>query len=156
MRHCLLDSSFMIDLLNEISDARAGPAKAWLQRNASARLWITPVTMAEVLEGSRDPAAVTDYLTRYAWQGIHRVHARRVAELQRRAAQRLGENDPWGPCWSDTIVRRFSVWAPRMTIIARSLRRPPDWQPRYASSTARYKYRRHQDFFFSMSLTLPG
>jgi predicted nucleic acid-binding protein len=95
MRHCLLDSSFMIDLLNEISDARAGPAKAWLQRNASARLWITPVTMAEVLEGSRDPAAVTDYLTRYAWQGIHRVHARRVAELQRRAAQRMGENDAW-------------------------------------------------------------
>jgi predicted nucleic acid-binding protein len=58
-------------------------------------LWITPVTMAEVLEGSRDPAAVTDYLTRYAWQGIHRVHARRVAELQRRAAQRMGENDAW-------------------------------------------------------------
>lgn len=58
MRKCLLDSSFVIDLLNEIADGKAGSASSWLKRNPAARLWITPVTLAEVLEGAEDPEAV--------------------------------------------------------------------------------------------------
>ena len=95
MRKCLLDSSFLIDLLNEMAAAQAGPALNWLGRNALAHLWITPVTMAEVLEGAEDPEAVRAYLARFSWQGIHRVHADKVALRQRRAAHRLGENDAW-------------------------------------------------------------
>ncbi len=95
MKRCILDSSFLIDLLNELADGLAGPAVRWLQRNPSAQLWITPVTVAEVLEGARDPEAVKAYLARYAWQGIHRIHAERVAIRRTRAAQRLGENDAW-------------------------------------------------------------
>ena len=95
MRKCLLDSSFLIDLLNEIAEAQAGPALNWLGRNALAPLWITPVTMAEVLEGAEDPEAARAYLARFSWQGIHRVHADKVALRQRRAAHRLGENDAW-------------------------------------------------------------
>lgn len=95
MRKCLLDSSFLIDLLNEMAADQPGPALSWLQGNAAARLWITPVTMAEVLEGAEEPQAVRDYLTRFSWQGIHRVHADRVAVRQRRAAHRMGENDAW-------------------------------------------------------------
>jgi predicted nucleic acid-binding protein len=95
MTHCVLDSSFLIDLLNEIADGESGPALSWLERNSSARLWITPVSMAEVLEGAQDPEAVKSYLGRYAWQGIHRIHAEKAASRQRRAAQRLGENDAW-------------------------------------------------------------
>jgi hypothetical protein len=52
---CLLDSSFLIDLLNEIAAGDAGSAHEWLRRNAAAELWISPVTLAEVLEGARDP-----------------------------------------------------------------------------------------------------
>jgi len=95
LRKCVLDSSFLVDLLNEIAAGEPGPALYWLQRNASAHLWITPVTMAEVLEGAQDPEAVRSYLARYSWQGIHRVHADKVASLQRRAAHRMGENDAW-------------------------------------------------------------
>ncbi len=95
MRKCVLDSSFLVDLLNEISQGEPGPALNWLQRNPSARLWITPVTMAEVLEGAQDPEAVKAYLARYSWQGIHHVHAERVASRQRPAAHRMGENDAW-------------------------------------------------------------
>lgn len=95
MRKCLLDTSFLIDLLNEMAAAQAGPALTWLGRNALAHLWITPVTMAEVLEGAEDPEAVRAYLARFSWQGIHRVHADKVALRQRRAAHRLGENDAW-------------------------------------------------------------
>jgi predicted nucleic acid-binding protein len=95
MKKCLLDSSFVIDLLNEIADGEHGPASDWLQRNPSAKLWISPVTMAEVLEGADEPEAVKAYLSRYSWQGIHRAHADKVATRQRRATHRMGENDAW-------------------------------------------------------------
>jgi hypothetical protein len=38
---CLLDSSFLIDLLNEIAAGEAGLAHKWLRRNAAAELWIS-------------------------------------------------------------------------------------------------------------------
>jgi predicted nucleic acid-binding protein len=95
MKKCLLDSSFLVDLLNEIASAQAGPATSWLRRNSSAHVWISPVTMAEVLEGAEEPTVVRTYLARYSWQGIHRAHADKVALRQRRASHRLGENDAW-------------------------------------------------------------
>jgi predicted nucleic acid-binding protein len=101
VKTCLLDSSFLIDLLNEIAAGDAGSAHRWLRRNASAELWISPVTLAEVLEGAGDPDAVKDYLRRYSWQGIHRVHADKVALMQRRAVRRMGENDAWQAALAD-------------------------------------------------------
>ena len=101
MKTCLLDSSFLIDLLNEIAAGDAGSAHRWLRRNASAELWISPVTLAEVLEGAVDPEAVKDYLRRYSWQGIHRVHADKVALIQRRAVRRMSENDAWQAALAD-------------------------------------------------------
>ena len=95
MRKCLLDSSFLIDLLNEMADGVEGPAFAWLKRNEKAQLWISPVTVAEVLEGASDTRAVKAYLARYSWQGIHRVHAESVALRQQRSSRRMGENDAW-------------------------------------------------------------
>jgi predicted nucleic acid-binding protein len=95
VRNCLLDSSFLIDLLNEMADAREGPATSWLKRNEKSRLWISPVTMAEVLEGAAHPQTVGAYLARYSWQGIHRVHAEKVALRQGRSSNRMGENDAW-------------------------------------------------------------
>lgn len=94
MKHCLLDSSFIIDLLNEIASGKSDVALDWLRRNGAAALWISPVTLAEVLEGADDPDAVKDYLRRYSWQGIHRVHADLVATSQR-SSRRMGENDAW-------------------------------------------------------------
>lgn len=95
MKKCLLDSSFVIDLLNEMAEDREGAAFAWLRRNRKSQLWISPVTLAEVLEGAEDGAAVKTYLGRYAWQGIHRMHAERVAIHQKRSSRRMGENDAW-------------------------------------------------------------
>jgi predicted nucleic acid-binding protein len=91
----LLDSSFVIDLLNEIADDSKGPALEWLERNEKAQLWISPVTVAEVLEGASDARVVKSYLARYLWQGIHRVHAEKVAVRQKRSSRRMGENDAW-------------------------------------------------------------
>ncbi len=103
MKACLLDSSFIIDLLNEISANAPGAAHAWLKRNLTAQLWISPVTLAEVLEGAEDPSAVKDYLRHYSWQGLHRAHAERVALLQRRSRRRMGENDAWQVALADQM-----------------------------------------------------
>jgi predicted nucleic acid-binding protein len=54
-----------------------------------------------VLEGADDPEAVKDYLRRYSWQGIHRVHADKVALTQRRAVRRMRENDAWQAALAD-------------------------------------------------------
>lgn len=94
-RHCLLDSSFVIDLLNETAVGAPGPAFEWLRKNRRARLWISPVTYAEVLEGAEDPDAVREHLHRYHWQGLHHAQPDLAAFLQRRARQRMGENDAW-------------------------------------------------------------
>jgi hypothetical protein len=37
MKQCLLDSSFVIDLLNEIARGKTGAALSWLGRSGSAR-----------------------------------------------------------------------------------------------------------------------
>ena len=103
MKKYLLDSSFVIALLNELADGNEGPALGWLKVNLQAHLWVSPVTLAEVLEGADDLTAVTAYLSRYAWQGIHRVQAERVAIRQRRAARRLGENDAWQAAIADCM-----------------------------------------------------
>lgn len=95
MKRCLLDSSFVIDLLNETAAARLGPATRWLQRNPRAELWISPITYAEVMEGAEHPARVRERLYRYRWQTIGYAQAERAAARQRRARQRSGENDAW-------------------------------------------------------------
>lgn len=95
MKRCLLDSSFVIDLLNEVAANQRGPARAWVARNAGTDLWISPVTYAEVLEGADDVGAVREALRAFRWQTIGRQQGERVALRQRRADQRLGENDAW-------------------------------------------------------------
>lgn len=93
--NALLDSSFLIDLLNELAAGKPGPACAWLSRNQRAKLWVSAVSVAEVLEGAVDVEAVREFLGRFRWQGLHQAHAVRVALLQSRSKQRLGENDAW-------------------------------------------------------------
>jgi len=95
VKRCLLDSSFVIDFLNEIAASRAGPAHAWLRRNPGAELWVSPVTFSEVLEGADDTNEVREAFRAYRWQSIGRQQAERAALRQSRSAQRLGENDAW-------------------------------------------------------------
>jgi predicted nucleic acid-binding protein len=73
----------------------AGPALSWLKKNRRARLSISPITLAEVLEGAESPDVVKAYMGRYSWQGIHRAQAETCALRQRRSATRMGENDAW-------------------------------------------------------------
>lgn len=95
MRHCLLDSSFVINLLNETADGKPGAAFAWLRKNRRAQLWISPITYAEVMEGAGDLEEVRTHLRRYRWQNLHHAHAEQAALLQRRSGAHMGENAAW-------------------------------------------------------------
>lgn len=77
MSRFLLDSSFVIDLLNEIASSQRGPARAWAARNPGAELWIPPVTSAEVREAYRA----------FRWQpsGINLPNVRRFAKAAPRS-----------------------------------------------------------------------
>jgi predicted nucleic acid-binding protein len=103
MKRCLLDSSFVIDLLTEMSEGEVGPAMRWSEDNRTASLWVSPITYAEVLEGAEDPVVVDKAFRAFRWQMIGRQHAGHVARIQRRSSKRLGENDAWQVAIADLM-----------------------------------------------------
>ena len=112
----LLDSSFLIDLEREVESGQAGAAINWLRRNrtnSDRALLVSCVTVAEFLEGFEDIERGLNFITRYVPQTIGFKHAKKCAELQRRAGKagrRYGENDAWqlafAECSGATIVAR--------------------------------------------------
>jgi len=96
----LLDTSFLITYFNEVADRKAGPARRfWSSMPARAKLYVSIVTMSELLEGAENPNEVERQLMGMAiLLGLHRQHARRAGTMQRRArsdGNRMGENDAW-------------------------------------------------------------
>jgi len=92
----LLDTSFLVDYERETADDRPGPATRTLDSlPAAARLYVTPVTLAEIMEGADDPAEAARALAAYRQQTIGWAAALRCGAQQAAAPQRLGENDAW-------------------------------------------------------------
>ena len=116
MSPTLLDSSFLIDLEHEVESGQAGPAINWLRRSRAypdRALLVSCVTVAEFLEGFEDIGRGLKFITRYVPQTIGFKHAKKCAQLQRRArkaGRRYGENDAWqlafAECAGATIVAR--------------------------------------------------
>jgi predicted nucleic acid-binding protein len=99
----MLDSSFLIDLERETAAANIGPARTFLPSLRGRPLVVSIVTIEEVLEGADDEFLALASLQRFNVQGLHLAHARRCALTQRRAAQRLGENDAWLVATADSL-----------------------------------------------------
>jgi predicted nucleic acid-binding protein len=112
----LLDASFLIALEREVEAGRPGPAVDWLRRNRALRerqILVSTVTVEEFLEGFDNQRRGTAFISRYVPQTIGFKHAKKCAELQRRAkknGKRFGENDAWqlvfAECAGATIVAR--------------------------------------------------
>lgn len=94
-RPVLLDTSFLIALERETAANVLGPARRFLPKLRTRRLVVSVVTVEEILEGAADEGTALDALQRFSIQGLHLAHARRCALDQRRASQRLSENDAW-------------------------------------------------------------
>jgi predicted nucleic acid-binding protein len=94
-RPVLLDTSYLIALERESAAGEAGPARRFLPSLRGRRLMVSVVSIAEILEGSKDEATALLALRAFTIQGIQFTQARRCALIQRRATRRLGENDAW-------------------------------------------------------------
>lgn len=88
----------------------------WLRRHRSLPdrpLLVSSITVAEFLEGFDDEAVGMGFITRYVPQTVGFKHAKKCAELQRRArhaGRRFAENDAWqlavAECAGAVIVAR--------------------------------------------------
>jgi predicted nucleic acid-binding protein len=112
----LLDASFLIALEREIESGRAGAAVQWLRRNRrlpDRPLLVSSISVAEFLEGFENEARGLAFVSRYVPQTVGFKHAKKCAEIQRRArktGRRFGENDAWqlavAECTGASIVAR--------------------------------------------------
>lgn len=102
-RPVLLDTSFLVALERETASGEKGPARRFLPGLRGRRLVVSIVSVEELLEGASDDQAATSALQRFAIHGLHLAQARRCALLQRRAPQRLGENDAWLVATAESI-----------------------------------------------------
>ena len=91
----LLDTSFLIDLSDEIAAKAVGPARH-VARRFGENAFVSVVSIAEMLEGAEDKADTVKLLTKYHVQPLGWDVAERCALNQQRAARkgrRMGEND---------------------------------------------------------------
>lgn len=102
-RPVLLDASFLIALEREVAQREDGPARRFLPGLRGRPLVVSVVTVEELLEGAVDEVTAAASLQRFAIQGLHIAQARRCALLQRRAPQRMGENDAWLVATADAL-----------------------------------------------------
>ena len=102
-RPVLLDTSFLIALEREVARREKGPARRFLPALRGRPIVVSIVSIEEVLEGALDEASAIAALQRFTIQGLHLAQARRCALLQRRAANRMGENDAWLVATAESI-----------------------------------------------------
>jgi len=91
----LLDTSVLIEYGRELEAGKPGPAHATLDLVKNQRVYISPVTVAELLEGSDDEIATMQFLAGFQALTIGWQTAKRCALNQSRATQRMSENDAW-------------------------------------------------------------
>jgi predicted nucleic acid-binding protein len=96
----LLDTSFLIDYFNEVAEGVMGPARRYrASLPRQSRLFVSIVSLAELIEGAADAHVVERELLQLArLVGLHHQHASRAGLMQQRAraaGRRMGENDAW-------------------------------------------------------------
>ncbi len=113
----LLDSGLLIALENEVASGREGDAHRTLASLPKGRFFISPMTVAEVLEGAEDVGEASRELATYQQTTIGWQVAMRCALNQARAQRRMGENDAWQAALamlgSHKLIGRDSIFADR-------------------------------------------
>jgi predicted nucleic acid-binding protein len=91
----LLDTSFLIELEDELVNRKAGPANSVLARHRRQAAAISIISLGEFAEGFTDPRALVEFLAPFRVVQLSRAIAWRMAALQGSLSRRLGENDAW-------------------------------------------------------------
>ncbi|MGH8291311.1 MAG: type II toxin-antitoxin system VapC family toxin [Steroidobacteraceae bacterium] len=119
----LLDTSFLIELEDELVKRLPGAATALLgayRRSASA---ISIITLGEFAEGFIDPQAFGEFIARFRVVQLSRAIAWRAAMMQGTLPRRLGENDAWiaatALVYGATLIGRERAFArvPRLNYV---------------------------------------
>lgn len=94
----LLDTSYLIDLEEELALRRARPATRFAQRHRRAAPRISVVSLGELAAGEANEAKLRSFLARYRVIAIRNEIGFLAGRLERALASRggrLGENDNW-------------------------------------------------------------
>jgi predicted nucleic acid-binding protein len=94
----LLDSSYLIDLEEELTERKFGPALAFANAHRRAEPRISIITLGELAAGAAEEAAVRKFLARYRVVSLKPEITYLAGRLERALlirGQRLGENDNW-------------------------------------------------------------
>jgi len=94
----LLDSSYLIDLEEELADRKFGPAIAFANAHRRSAPRISIITVGELAAGAADEAGTRRFLSRYRIVSLKPQIAYFAGRLERALSergQRLGENDNW-------------------------------------------------------------
>jgi predicted nucleic acid-binding protein len=91
----LLDTSFLVEFEDELTNRKIGPACEVLAAHRRAAVAISIITFGEFAEGFTDARALVEFLAPFRVVTLSRAIAWRTAALQGSLSRRLGENDAW-------------------------------------------------------------
>lgn len=94
----LLDSSYLIDLEEELAERKFGPAIAFAHAHRRSVPRISIITLGELAAGAVDESNTRRFLSRYRVITLKPEIAYLAGRLERALSakgQRLGENDNW-------------------------------------------------------------
>lgn len=117
----LLDTSFLIELEDELVKRRPAAATALLGVHRRSPVAISIITFGEFAEGFTDPQSFGEFIARLRVIQISRAIAWRAAMMQASLGRRLGENDSWiaatALTYGATLVGRERAFArvPRLS-----------------------------------------
>lgn len=119
----LLDTSFLIELEDELVKRRPGAATTLLGVHRRSPVAISIITLGEFAEGFTDPKSFGEFIARFRVIQLSRVIAWRTAMMQGALGKRLGENDAWiaatALSYGATLVGRDQAFArvPRLNYL---------------------------------------
>jgi hypothetical protein len=91
----LLDTSFLIELEDEVARRKMGPAREMLAAHRRETAAISIIALGEFAESFSDPRALVEFLAPFRVVTLSRAIAWRTAALQSSLPRRLGGNDAW-------------------------------------------------------------
>jgi predicted nucleic acid-binding protein len=94
----LVDTTFLIDLAQELGDGRNGPAVRWARSHRNRLYWTSVVSLGELAAGMASAEEARRFIGHLRVARLVPEIAYEAAAIDRellRTGQRLGENDNW-------------------------------------------------------------
>jgi predicted nucleic acid-binding protein len=122
----LTDTTFWIDLGEEMSRGERGPARQFLAAHRTFAMEVSIITWGELAAGVNSPGELDQLLRRVKIVHLHLQVAWEAGRIERELAQRgerLGENDNWiaatARAWGLRLVSRDNAFirVPGLTVV---------------------------------------